>query len=115
MDKKKIENENWAMAYILVGIVSLGALFYLIGGSQARSKLMGKLENKVEIIADINSNGLDIKEMSKVYENLGLNPINELKNRGFNLDVSEMQQYLKNTGTFNPKTDTYNFRDGFRK
>ncbi len=99
----------------LLVVVSIGGLAYLMVDAQARCKLMGKLEKKVEIIADINSNGLDIKEMSGVYENLGLNPINELKNRGFNLNTSEMQKYLKNKGRFNPETDAYHFKDGLRK
>ncbi len=99
----------------LLVAASISGLVYLMVDAQARSKLMGKLENKVEMMADIDLNGLDIKEMLKVYENLGLCPTSELKSRGFNLGVGEMQQYLKNKGNFNSKTDAYNFKDGFRR
>jgi hypothetical protein len=100
----------------LLVVVSIGGLAYLMVDAQARCKLMGKLEKKVEETADINSNGfLDLKEISKVYKNLGLSPTYELKNRGFNLDTSEMQKYLKNKGRFNPETDAYHFKDGLRK
>ena len=113
MKKKMLMRE--LIIFPLLVAVCISGLAYLMVDAQARSKLMGKLEKKVEITADINSNGLDIKEMSKVYENLGLCPTSELKNRGFNLDVSEMQQYLKKMGNFNPETDTYSLKDGFRK
>ena len=122
MDKKKLMRDRIILPPLkdriflpLLGLFVVVSMAYSVVSVQARSKLMGKLEKKVEIIADINSNGLDIKEILKVYENLELNSTSELKNRGFNLSISEMQQYLKNTGRFNPKTDTYNFRDGFRR
>ena len=96
-------------------MISISGAFYLMVDARARDKLRNELEKKVEIIADTNnSNGLDIKEMLKLYENLGLNFIDEVKSRGFNLSIDEMQQYLKNRGRFNPETDAYNFRDGFR-
>lgn len=100
----------------LLVAASISGLVYLMVDAQARSRLMNRLEKKVEITADINLNSrLDIEEMSGVYENLELDPANELKNRGFKLSTSEMQRYLKNIGRYNPETDTYSLKDGFRK
>lgn len=109
MDKNKFK------AYIIVPflvILSLGGFVYLKVDSQARDKFKNRLEKKVETIVDINSNGLDINEMSKVYKNLGLDPTGELRKRGFNLTINEMQQYLNKMEEFDSKTDTYHF---FRK
>jgi hypothetical protein len=114
MDISRINSSN-KIFYPLLG-VCIATIFYMAFSLRAEDQLISKLEKKVEIIADINSNGfLDLKEISKVYKNLGLSPTYELKRRGFNLDTNEMQQYLKNIGVFDPKTDAYNFKDGFRR
>ncbi len=51
--------------------------------------------------------------MIKIYEILGLDPVNGLGSRY--LSVSEMQQYLGKTGNFDPETDIYNFWDELKK
>ncbi len=95
-------------------LLSLGAFIYLKADFETKDKFRNRLEKKVERIADVNSNNrLDIEEMIKIYEILGLDPVNGLGSRY--LSVSEMQQYLGKTGNFDPETDIYNFWDELKK
>ncbi len=108
----KVEFISCFIAIPLIIVLGLGGLGYYVVDDQARTRLRNRLEKKVEKTADINSNGLDVKEMVEVYENLGLNPARELKRRGFYLGTKEMQQYLKKMGKFKSETDAYHLKDG---
>ncbi len=113
MGKNKFRRDRIILPLLILG---LGTGIYSTIDLRARGELRTRLEKKVNTIADINSNNiLDIKEASKVYENLGLGSTDELRKEGFNLSIGEMQKYLESMEKFDPETDNYCFSDGFRR
>lgn len=85
MSKKSIRVAALSAWFVLGGI--LGYLTYSEASCNVKNTPRNELKSEIETIAYANSNSLD---------------------------DWEMQQYLKNEGTFNSVKDTYNFKVGFK-